>query len=198
MSKVVIAVGAAAVLVVVLFLAFSNGSADPVETPSVLTAKATDTNRSEGITQVTGHREYQEPRVVAKAVLGSRKISISSRDRRPGESDMHHQLRMTWLDSFERYEELAQLSPEQRDQLLRTMADIQTEAVLTLEDFERSFSQPGEVPSIREMSRSLRFDLAARAREFLRKEQAVELQRMAALPDGLSYGRYKPLDIEAE
>lgn len=128
----------------------------------------------------------------------ARQVSLSSTDRRRGETEEQYQARVYWLEKFSQFERRAQLTERQRELVLQALADLQVQAVLSRQSLMEAIRSPGEdvvLPSLADMDRALGEDLLARLREFLSSEQVLAFRRKAALNSYYAYSLSKPLDI---
>lgn len=107
---------------------------------------------------------------------------------------------MTWLQKFDEYVESAQLTDEQQRQLLETMADMQTEAVASLQLLDGAIRDVGNdnLPSVADMEKSMSQDFLARLTTFLSREQVISFRRKSTIGSMLGYGYWQPLVVGSD
>lgn len=133
-------------------------------------------------------------------VRPSRRIDVAPLSQRPGESDKDFNYRKGWVESFQRFEEKAELTAEERQRVLEVLADTQQQADVYLVAMQEALTDarpPSETPDVAELEQSLEEMTLNGLREFLTSTQVVEFRRRANLDTYLGYGMWHPLDIEA-
>lgn len=136
----------------------------------------------------------------ASTRVAPRSITLSPKARRPGERESAYERRMTWLQKFDEYVESAQLTDEQQRQLLETMADMQTEAVASLQLLDGAIRDVGNdnLPSVADMEKSMSQDFLARLTTFLSREQVISFRRKSTIGSMLGYGYWQPLVVGSD
>ncbi len=137
------------------------------------------------------------PKPQPRDLLPPRTAKLSSRERRPGEAKDDFDLRISFLDRFDRFVEQAELTPEQIPLVLERIADAQEQSEIGWQAFSESTrTVDGEVVDLGDMAKTFRADFYGSMRDVLSREQMERFLRTAIITGPLTFGVYRPLDIE--